>query len=306
MNPAIDHLRPRGWRNAQSQQVTPPPFQANANGSHKSAPRHRSGNRAYYPPISQHFQPIHSPPQQHTRDHEGAPAEGHVHVREPRGRKHQRSHSTPPWSEERPYDERRRSLGPPLSKRNIRRQSQPPEEGIIHSAKRMSRDFLASPCSPGHEEKNRSERYRYVDCSGPSRLWETTSSRPATPFPGPRSQRHRSGSRSRSHDVVHAAYLSKDKRSRQAQSRDSAQLVSPMQARTAQNTTGDGPHTRSDLSDLDGNLEISRMNGLLDIWDSTANPNWEEETFALCNLEHCRRCGKYYVLMRTLRHRCRK
>lgn len=61
----------------------------------------------------------------------------------------------------------------------------------------------------------------------------------------------------------------------------------------------------SDMSDLEGNRVITRMNGLLDIWDAKDNPNWEKETFALCDLDWCGRCEKFYAPMRTVRHRCK-
>jgi hypothetical protein len=59
------------------------------------------------------------------------------------------------------------------------------------------------------------------------------------------------------------------------------------------------------MSDFEGNQDISRMNGLLDVWDARGNPGWEEETFALCDLGRCPKCAKFYVPMRTLRHVCR-
>ncbi|KUI65971.1 hypothetical protein VM1G_11450 [Cytospora mali] len=62
---------------------------------------------------------------------------------------------------------------------------------------------------------------------------------------------------------------------------------------------------QSDMSDFEGNQQILKMNGLLDVWDARGNPNWEEETFALCDLHRCRRCGKYYAPMRTLKHGCK-
>lgn len=63
--------------------------------------------------------------------------------------------------------------------------------------------------------------------------------------------------------------------------------------------------SRSDLSDYEGNQDILKMNGLLDVWDAKGNPRWEEEAFALCDLSRCQACGKYYAPMRTLRHVCR-
>lgn len=63
--------------------------------------------------------------------------------------------------------------------------------------------------------------------------------------------------------------------------------------------------TESELSDLNGNRSITRMNGLLDIWDSKDNPRWEEDTFALCDLSRCG-CGRFYVPMKTVRHTCRE
>lgn len=47
------------------------------------------------------------------------------------------------------------------------------------------------------------------------------------------------------------------------------------------------------------------MNGLLDIWDAKDNPQWEEETFALCDLGHCAKCGRYFVPSKTESHACR-
>lgn len=61
----------------------------------------------------------------------------------------------------------------------------------------------------------------------------------------------------------------------------------------------------SSMSDLEGNKKIAKMNGLLDIWDAKDNPDWEKETFALCDLGHCEKCGKYYVPSMTEQHICR-
>lgn len=74
-------------------------------------------------------------------------------------------------------------------------------------------------------------------------------------------------------------------------------------SRATSDDSGDG--LQSDMSDYEGNQQILKMNGLLDVWDARGNPRWEEETFALCDLSRCRGCGKYYAPMRTLRHVCR-
>lgn len=63
--------------------------------------------------------------------------------------------------------------------------------------------------------------------------------------------------------------------------------------------------TESDMSDSEGNRRIARMNGLLDIWDARDNPRWEEETFTVCDLDRCGKCGRFYAPMRTVRHTCR-
>lgn len=60
----------------------------------------------------------------------------------------------------------------------------------------------------------------------------------------------------------------------------------------------------SDMSDLEGNKQISQMNGLLDIWDANNTPGWEAKTFALCDLSHCDKCGRFYAPMRTTQHAC--
>lgn len=74
---------------------------------------------------------------------------------------------------------------------------------------------------------------------------------------------------------------------------------------TGRRDTGKGTSLDSDMSDLEGYRQISRMNGLLDIWDAKDNPQWEEQTFALCNLGRCKRCGRFYAPMGTVAHRCR-
>lgn len=61
----------------------------------------------------------------------------------------------------------------------------------------------------------------------------------------------------------------------------------------------------SSMSDFEGNRNIARMNGLLDIWDAKDNPTWEEKTFKLCDLGHCKECGRFYVPTRTASHTCR-
>lgn len=259
--------------------------------------------------------------QQDVNDQEGPPTE--PHEEEPRGRKrHSRSQSRRIQSKDRAHNEAHHPLRPSTPKRGFlraasrRRQSQPPSEKILQSAKRI---LLKSPWKSGHEEKNESEeKYRYED-----------QDRMGT-YPGQETQEHRQSTRpttppatnplclstSRKHKARHSTHGRRPsqitcpqspRRGHRAQSRNhSAQPVSPVQTRVTEDTIGDRPDSKSDLSDLDGNMDISKMNGLLDIWDSTGNPYWEKETFALCDLEHCRRCGKYYVLMRTLRHRCRR
>lgn len=266
-----------------------------------------------------------APPSHHqdVNDQEGPPTE--YHDEEPRGRKrNSRSRSRRIQSKERANDEVHHPLGPSTPKRGFhraasrRRQSVPPSEKILQSAKRMSRDFLKSPWKSGRDEKNESEKYRYEDQDrvGTYRGRETQEYRqvPRPTTPPARKPRCPSNSRKRkaipsthSRRQSEVTFPQSPRRGHRARSRSrSAQQVRPVQTRDTENTTGDRPHSRSDLSDLDGNLEISKMNGLLDIWDSTGNPNWEKETFALCDLENCCRCGKYYVLMRTIRHNCRK
>lgn len=271
--------------------------------------------------------PLHSwqaAPHHHERtgDEEGPPTE--YRDQEARGRKrHQRSHSTILRVEEQGGGELHPALGPSTPKRCFlrsttrRRLSRTPTEGISQSAKRASRDFLTSPSNSGCDEKNDSESYRYKghDGRGSSRPRETREDRPASrpsapstqpPRPPMTSRKYESKASGHGRRASTPTYQETPNRSHRTQARNcSPRLVSPMHTSSAQDTTGDRPHSRSDLSDLDGNLAISKMDGLLDIWDSTENPNWEDETFALCDLEHCRRCGKYYVLMRTLRHNCR-
>lgn len=276
--------------------------------------------------------PLHSwqaPPHHHqgTEDEEGPPTE--CRDQEPRGRKrHQRSHSTILRVEERGGGEVHPPLGPSTPKRcflrstSRRRLSRTPTEGILQSAKRVSRDFvsrdfLTSPSDPGCDEKNDSKRHRYKvhGGRGSPRPRETREYRPVStptapstkpPHPPITSRKYKSKASGHGRRASTPTCPETPNRSHRTQARDcSPRLVSPMHTSSAQDTTGNLPYSRSDLSDLDGDLAISRMDGLLDIWDSTENPNWEDETFALCDLEHCRRCGKYYVLMRTIRHNCR-
>lgn len=75
---------------------------------------------------------------------------------------------------------------------------------------------------------------------------------------------------------------------------------------TARGGGGGEPPPPDVLSEyLEGDRSISRINGLLDIWDAQDNPTWEEEAFTLCDLRRCRRCGRFYAPMKTVRHRCR-
>lgn len=263
------------------------------------------------------------PPHQDANNQEGSPTDHHDE--EPRGRKrHLRSESRRLQSKDRAHGEAHHPPGPSTPKRGFLRaasrgrQSEQPSEGILQSAKRISRDFLTSPWYPGRDDKHESAKYRYEDKDllGSSRGRKTQEHRQISRPTTPSTRTVRRLSISRKHDSkpsMHGRRPSQatcpptSRHSHRAQARNhSAQPVSPMRTSAAEDTTGGRPRSRSDLSDLDGNKEISKMNGLLDIWDSTGNPNWEEETFALCDLEHCRRCGKYYVPMRTLLHNCRR
>lgn len=260
---------------------------------------------------------------QDVNNQEGPPTEHHDE--EPRGRKrHSSSQTRCLQSKERAHGEAHHPVGPSTPKRGFPRaasrgrQGEQPSEGVLQSPKRISRDFFTSPWNPGRDDKHESAKYRYEDKDvlGSSRSRKSQGykqvSRPTTPS----TKTARRPSTSKKHDSKpskhgrrpsQATCSQTPHRSRRAQSRNySAQPVSPVRTSTAEDSHGGRPRSSSDLSDLDGNKEISKMNGLLDIWDSAGNPNWEEETFALCDLEHCRRCGKYYVLMRTLRHNCRR
>lgn len=265
-----------------------------------------------------------APPSHHqdVNGQEGPPTE--YHDEEPRGRKrHSRSRSRRIQSKDRANGEVHQPLGPSAPKRGFlrtasqRRQSVPPSEKILQSAKRMSRDFLVSPWKSGRDEKNESEKYRYKDqdrvgtYSGRETREYRQVPRPTTP-PARKpqcpstSRKHQATPSTHTRRPSHVTHPRSPRRGHRAQSRSlSAQQARPVQTRDTEHAAGEGSHSRSDLSNFDGNLDIPKMNGLLDIWDSTGNPNWEKETFALCDLEHCRRCGKYYVLMRTVRHNCR-
>ncbi|ROV88191.1 hypothetical protein VSDG_09266 [Cytospora chrysosperma] len=96
-----------------------------------------------------------------------------------------------------------------------------------------------------------------------------------------------------------------DKQQQGPTRRKSARTVTstPVDRDTSDAHSGDA--SPSDMSNFAGNQDISKMNGLLDVWDARGNPGWEEETFALCDLSRCPGCGKFYVPMRTLRHVCR-
>lgn len=264
-----------------------------------------------------------SPDHQDVNDQEGPLTE--APNEETRGRKrYSRSRSRRAQSEKRAGGETSHQLGASTPKRDFlqaaspRRQSEPPSEGILQSAKRISRDILTSPCKPGRDDKVGSEKGQYEDQNrmGSSRGRRTQedrrASRPTTP-PARSPLRPPSSIKYKTRQPMHSRRPSKatcprtPRRGHRAQSRShSAQKVSPVEVGRAEDTTKSRPHSSADLSDLDGNMEISKMNGLLDIWDSMGNPDWEKETFALCDLEHCRRCGKYYVLMRTIRHHCRR
>lgn len=266
-----------------------------------------------------------APPSHHQEgeDQEGSPRESPE--QEPRGRKrHQRSHGTRVRSEERPRSEPHRSLGPLKPKQGFLqatsrlRRDRPPPDGFTRSAKSASRNlFLPSP-RPVRSRKLDLDKYRYDghDRSGtanPRRGQEHTPvSTPAPPPAGATGTRPTSqgDEQNLSHQNGQASYPTcpetPNHRHRAQSHNHGTQLVSLTQTSPTRNTTGDRPCSRSDSANFNENLEIPRMNGLLDIWDSTGNPNWEKETFALCDLEHCCRCGKYFVLMRTVRHGCRK
>lgn len=241
---------------------------------------------------------------------------------ESRGRKrYTRSRSRRAESKEQAEGEINHHLGLSTPKRGAprRRQSEPPTGGILQSAKRVSRDILTSPWMSGRDDNAGSENDHehgsqnlMGSCRGRRTQEHRQASRPTTP-PARSPQRPPSSTKYKIRHPMHSRRPSKatcprtPRRGHRAQSRShSAKKVSTVQVGDTEDTTGGRPHSRADLSDLDGNMEISKMNGLLDIWDSTGNPDWEKETFALCDLEHCRRCGKFYVHMRTLRHNCRR
>lgn len=263
------------------------------------------------------------PPHQDMNNHAGPLTE--PSDEESRGRKrHSRCRSRRVQSEERAGGETNHQLGPSTPKRDFlratprRRQSEPPSEGILQSAKQISRDILTCPWKPGRDDKADSEKNQDEDQNrmGSSRGLRTQEHRqasaPTTP-PARSPQRPEISTKYKTRRPMHSRRLSKaacprtPRRGHRAESRNhSTQKVSPVQVGHTEDTTGGRPHSRADLSDLDDNMEISKMNGLLDIWDSAGNPHWEKETFALCDLEHCHRCGKYYVLMRTIPHNCRR
>lgn len=256
--------------------------------------------------------------------HQGGPPTKR-HDGEPRGRKR----NSPPESQriqskDRAEDEPHRLLGPSTPKRGFdraasrRRQSRPPSEGFLQSAKRISRDLLMPSWKSCREDQHNLAMYRYEDqaLKGSPRERETDGqgqvSRPATPPARsprrpPSSRKHKPQPSAIGGRLSQTTCSKKPGCGHRALPRDySAQHVSPVQKSTAENTADDPPHARPDSSGFDGQLEISKMNWLLDIWDSMGNPDWERETFALCDLDHCSRCGKYYVPMRTLRHNCRR
>lgn len=263
------------------------------------------------------------PPHQDTNNHAGPLTE--PSDEESRGKeRYSRCRSRRVQSEERAGGQTNHQLGPSTPKRDFlratsrRRQSEPPSEGILQSAKQISRDILTSPWKLGRgdkeaSEKNQDENQNRVGSSRGLRTQEhRQASAPTTP-PARSPQRPKISTKYKKRHPTHSRRPSKatcprtPRRGHRAQSRNhSAQKVSPVQVGDTKETTDGGQQSKADLSDLDGNMEISKMNGLLDIWDSAGNPDWEKETFALCELEHCRRCGKYYVLMNTIRHICRR
>lgn len=263
-----------------------------------------------------------APPPHHqdVNDQEGPLAE--PSDEESRARKrHTLSRSRCSESKERAEGEVDHQLGLSTPKRGAPqgRQSEPPSGGIVQSAKRISRDILTSPWKPGcddnaglEKDHEHGSQNRMGSSQGRRTQEHRQASRPTTP-PARSPQRPPSSTKYKIRHQMHSRRHSKatcpqtPRRGHRAQSRShSAQKVSTVQVGDTKDTTDGRPQSRADLSDLDGNREISKMNGLLDIWDSTGNPDWEKETFALCDLEHCRRCGKFYVRMRTLRHHCRR
>ncbi|KAG8162158.1 hypothetical protein KVR01_007923 [Diaporthe batatas] len=321
----------------------PIPITHDANEFYQQVPHHDrlqfagNGNTLHYATASQnlHYQlqmgdaeyepaPRHSwqvPPSHHQGRDDQEGERKHTPDQEPRGRKrHQRSHSTRLRSKERPDSEPHRSLAPLKPKRGFfraasrLRKTRPPSDGFLRTAERPPADFLAPSHEPGHAPKIDLEKYRYDGHdrygTAPPRERQAHSPVPTLATPPGRRSTSRGDRRNASYHKTRVSYSTRAEvphRAHRAQSRNpSAQLSSLTRTSPTRNTAGDRPYSRSGLTDFDEDVEIPRMNGLLDIWDSTDNPNWEEETFALCDLEHCRRCGKYFVLMRTIGHRCRR
>lgn len=247
------------------------------------------------------------------------------HSARPRGRKrHQRSHNGHENTQGRTDCEAHQRIRPATPNRSSsravspRRDSRPPAEGFLQSAKRMSIGFLTSSFKSDRDDGGKIDTNRY---NGQDRMASSTGgktqerrrvSRPATS--SARALRRAPGS------VNHTAKHTRPSRrplrgtspqvlrhNHQALPRDYiTEQASTVPTSAPEDTNGASPQSRSDLSDLGRDLQTSKMNGYLDIWDSTGDPDWERETFALCGLEHCHHCGKYYVLMKTLRHICRR
>lgn len=132
----------------------------------------------------------------------------------------------------------------------------------------------------------------------------TVDRREASPYQLPRQPERRESRNKTRHPRPEQPHREgiRQARKRHRQSRDDPQLRPGTIDIMA---TSGGGERESETSDLVGNRETTTIHRFLDIRDATDNPNWEMETFALCDLNWCGRCEKFYAPMRTVQHRCR-
>lgn len=260
------------------------------------------------------------PQNQQDRNDQESPATGR-YSEGPRGRKrHQRPNSRRLHNNNQVDGKEFQNLEPETPTRGVlqnvsrRREGRPPPERILQSATRISREFLASPWKSVRHDEGVPVKHEHndEDQTSSSRVPRVQGRRPGLTPLSPTSKpfgRSSASKKYKSNPPRHrrrSSQVTNSPASHQDRQSHKTQEASPVHIGDTQDTNKGSSRSVSDLSDLEGNLKISKMNGLLDIWDSTGNPNWDKEVFALCDLGYCNCCRRYYVPLRTLGHVCRR
>lgn len=184
----------------------------------------------------------------------------------------------------------------------------------LHKSRSATSRRSSPPEHRERKERGRRVRRRNTSRHRPLSLGErlqgmVTDSKLAQGVAEPKAQRKRS----RSHCSIHShTYASARSRSPQAHrqtksspARDTRRSRTDIGRSRIRQGEGEEARDSSDMSDLEGNRQITRMDGLLDIWDAIGDKNWETQAFNLCGLSRCDRCRKFYAPLRFMPHACR-